>query len=233
MAEIDVILPTYNHSDFLLRAIDSILKQTFQDFKLIIVNDGSTDKTKEMLDNIPKNDKIKIHHHEKNKNLPNTLNTGHSIGDSPYCTWVSTDNISNKKHLELLYDFITKNNYDLVQGMWTWNKNGKKTLIDTRNWKKKFWGIGNLSPAFLYKRKVWEQYNYDSNFHGCEDLKFFIEVSLHPYNIGFLESDSLVEYFSIKNSISGRGTPECNNQFKLIEQNVILKKLGMIPPRRS
>ena len=55
MTSISIIIPTYNRSDFLMIAVDSILKQTFTDFELIIIDDGSTDNTKEIITGI--NDK--------------------------------------------------------------------------------------------------------------------------------------------------------------------------------
>lgn len=226
MKKIDVILPTFNQAEFIEKALESILKQTFQDFQLIIVNDGSEDKTKEKLSSI-KNPQITILHNEKNQGLPATLNIGHAAGNSPYCTWISTDNTCNPVYLERLYDHISKNSEcDLVQGSWHYNKNGKKQKINTKDWKNKFWGIGNLGPVFLYKRKVWETCNYDVDYYGCEDLKFYVDVSLFPFNIQFLESeDALIEYYNQKNSISGRNIP-LEKKFNRLEEEVIFPAIG-------
>jgi len=203
MSQIDVIMPTYNHASFLQRAIDAILDQTFTDFTFIIVNDGSQDNTKEILDKCS-DKRIEIIHNEKNKGLPASLNIGHVAGGSPYCTWVSSDNISYKNQLEVLYDYITKNNLDFVQSRWISKKEktGEIFYQDVRKIKDN-WGMATIGASFLYKRLVWETYKYDENLQCVEDLKFYLQAYLHPFKFGYIE-DFLMEYHIQPNSLSGR-----------------------------
>jgi glycosyltransferase involved in cell wall biosynthesis len=56
--KVSVIIPIYNRADLLPRAMSSVLNQTFQDFELIIVDDGSTDNTKQVVEEFQKKDKI-------------------------------------------------------------------------------------------------------------------------------------------------------------------------------
>jgi glycosyltransferase involved in cell wall biosynthesis len=88
---VSVILPTYNHGMFLEEAIQSVLVQEGIELNLIVVNDGSTDNTKEILSNYQDDPRIKIVHQE-NQGLPNALNTGLRLVKSEFITWTSADN---------------------------------------------------------------------------------------------------------------------------------------------
>jgi len=87
---VSVVLPTYNHLKFLPPAVESVLAQTYDDFELIIVNDGSTDGTREYLDSL-KDPRVRVIHQE-NKRLPEALNTGFRTARGELLTWVSSDN---------------------------------------------------------------------------------------------------------------------------------------------
>lgn len=75
MPKVSVIIPTYNRAKFLKRAINSVLNQTFKDFELIIVDDGSTDDTSEVIYNFG-DSRIKYIRYEKNKGAAVVRNTG-------------------------------------------------------------------------------------------------------------------------------------------------------------
>ncbi len=95
---ISVVLPTYNHLEFLPQAIESIRCQTFKDYELIVVDDGSTDGTQEFLDSL---DFFKMRViHQENKRLPGALNTGMSIARGELITWISADNFCSPYFLE-------------------------------------------------------------------------------------------------------------------------------------
>ena len=227
MAKIDVIMPTYNQSEFLLRAIPTILEQEFTDFEFFIVNDGSCDKTKSILDEkfSGKDGRLKIIHLEKNSGLPSALNIGHRAGNSEYCTWVSTDNISYKNQLKELYYCITRGNYDFVQSRWYSVKGDEKTPKNILNCKDN-WGFGNLCPSFLYKRLVWETYKYDENMLCTEDLKFYLQAFLHPFKFGYSD-EYLMEYYVQPNSLTSHRNPKRSARSMLHEiyQTVVLPKI--------
>ena len=212
MPQIDVILPTFNHRGFLNRAIPAILDQDFTDFSFIIVNDGSIDGTKQVLDQqyAHMDNRIVIIHNDRNMGLPAALNIGHRNGNSPYCTWVSADNISYKNHLSALYEHITKNDCDFVQSLWRGIDGNKSQVFDQREMTYN-WGFSNLGPSFLYKRTVWENYNYDENAMTAEDMKFFLQAFLHPFRFGFVE-ECLLDYYSQSNSLTSRGNPKRSHQ---------------------
>ena len=101
MSEISIVLPTYNGEQYISQSIDSILKQTFPDWELIIVNDCSTDHTLEIVKQYAEKDhRIKIVNNSINKKLPSSLNIGfqHSCGN--FLTWTSDDNLYHENAFE-------------------------------------------------------------------------------------------------------------------------------------
>lgn len=215
MSKIDVIMPTYNQAYFLESAVPAILNQEFTDFTLIIVNDGSKDNTEEELKKYESDSRVKVISYEKNKGLPSALNIGHSNGNSPYCTWVSTDNMSYKNHLKCLYECIENNDYDFVQGRWLAKFPTETHYQDIRMCTVN-WGLANLGPCFLYKKKVWETNKYDENMLCAEDLKFYLQAFTHPFKFGYVE-EYLLEYYIQPNSLTTRGNPNRRHKDMLNE----------------
>lgn len=85
-----IVIPTYNHLHFLPKAVDTALDQSFEDFEVIVVNDGSTDDTKQWLD-ARRHPKLRVIHQE-NKGPASAINTGMQAARGEYVTWMSADN---------------------------------------------------------------------------------------------------------------------------------------------
>jgi glycosyltransferase involved in cell wall biosynthesis len=183
-----------------------MLNQEFKDFAFVIVDDGSVDKTSNFLDKkYSKLDpRITIIHNVTNKGLPAALNIGHAIGKAPYCTWISTDNISRPNHLRALYETMIKGDCDFVQSAWLKILESKEKTVVNSGKGKGTWGFGNLGPSFLYKREVWETYHYDEDAMLVEDLKFYLQACCHPFKFKCID-DCLVEYYYQPNSLTRRG----------------------------
>jgi glycosyltransferase involved in cell wall biosynthesis len=120
MPKISIVMPTYNQGKFIKAAIDSILAQTFKDFELIIVDDGSTDNTGEML--VPYMG-ITIHDprlkfiYKKNGGTGSALNVGFDLATGKYETWFASDNIMYPTMLQELNDYLdTHPDIDYVYG---------------------------------------------------------------------------------------------------------------------
>ncbi len=107
---ISVVLPTYNRGDlFLKRAIDSILNQTFSDFELIVIDDGSTDQTRHILNIYQiKDPRIKVIYHQKNKGLVSSLNEGIEASRGKYIARMDDDDVSLPNRFEKQISFLEK-----------------------------------------------------------------------------------------------------------------------------
>jgi polysaccharide pyruvyl transferase CsaB len=105
---VSIVLPVYNGEAYLAEALDSILAQTYQHFEVIAVNDGSVDKTKEILDKYARQDnRIQVIHQE-NRKLPAALNRGFRLAKGEYLTWTSDDNRLKPEFLEKMVDCLTR-----------------------------------------------------------------------------------------------------------------------------
>jgi glycosyltransferase involved in cell wall biosynthesis len=118
---VTVILPTYNRVGLLARAIDSVLTQSFVDFELIIINDASTDGTKDFLDNLVKKDpRVRPVHNTKNNypDISKNLNEGLGLARGKYIARLDDDDYwCDKDKLKKQVDFLESHpGYVLVGG---------------------------------------------------------------------------------------------------------------------
>lgn len=115
--QLSVVLPCYNAAAFLQQAIDSVLKQTFRDFELIIVDDGSTDDSAKII--AKQNDsRIQIIRNEKNQGLIRTLNAGIASAKGKYIARMDADDVSRPERFEKQIAFLERNPATGVCGAW-------------------------------------------------------------------------------------------------------------------
>lgn len=105
---VSVITAVYNGEEYLQECIDSILNQTYTNFEYIIVNDGSTDRTKEILDRITDN-RVTVIHSEKNQGAATSLNIGIEKAKGKWIAIQDADDISRPTRLEKQMKYLEKN----------------------------------------------------------------------------------------------------------------------------
>ena len=93
MPKVSVLLPVYNAEKYLQEAIDSILRQTFTDFELLLINDGSTDGSEEVIRQYH-DDRIVYIKNDGNKGLIYTLNRGIEAAKGTYIARMDADDVS-------------------------------------------------------------------------------------------------------------------------------------------
>ena len=112
---ISIIVPVYKVEKQLNKCIESILNQTFKDYELILVDDGSPDNCGHICDEYEKKDsRIKVIH-KKNGGLSDARNAGLDIALGKYIGFVDSDDIIHPQMYEKLYNCINKSNLDIVQ----------------------------------------------------------------------------------------------------------------------
>ena len=113
---VSVIMPLYNAEAYLREAIDSILAQTYTNFELLLLNDGSSDKTEEICLSY-KDPRIKYHFH-KNIGLAGTLNKGLDLSTGVYIARQDQDDIAHKKRFEKQVNYLETHASVILLGTW-------------------------------------------------------------------------------------------------------------------
>ena len=110
---ISIVVPVYNVANFLDECIKTILDQSYDDFELILVDDGSTDESGSICDYYSKLDeRVKVIH-QKNGGLSDARNTGINISNGQFITFIDSDDYIAKDYIEKLYFSIIENNADI------------------------------------------------------------------------------------------------------------------------
>ena len=105
---ISVIVPAYNVEKFIGKCIDSILRQSFKDFEVLLIDDGAKDSTPEICDACAKKDsRIKVYHKE-NGGLSDARNYGIDRMQGKYVTFIDSDDYVDSGYFEYLYGLITQ-----------------------------------------------------------------------------------------------------------------------------
>jgi len=113
MPLLSIIIPVYNKEQFLENCFNSIFEQTFKDFELILINDGSTDGSGKICDDFKmKDDRIKVFHQE-NKGVSATRNLGIELSSGDYIGFIDADDEIEKDMYELLIRNIIDSNSDI------------------------------------------------------------------------------------------------------------------------
>lgn len=113
MCEISIIVPVYNVEKYLRKCVESILNQTFKDFELILVDDGSPDNSGAICDQYAKGDaRVRVIHKE-NGGLSSARNAGIEIAKGKYLGFVDSDDYIAEDMYEILYDNVIKENAEL------------------------------------------------------------------------------------------------------------------------
>jgi glycosyltransferase involved in cell wall biosynthesis len=178
MPDVSVIIPCFNHGHYIHDAIDSVLNQTFQNFEIIVVNDGSTDpQTNEILKKI-QHPKIKVLH-TSNQGLASARNNGIREAQAPIILPLDSDDKIDSSYLRKACDTM-KERYDI--GIVTCNasffgaKAGNWILHDYSEKKILFENV--IFSASFFWRHDWEKVKgYNPNMtSGWEDWDFWLSI---------------------------------------------------------
>ncbi len=183
MPYFSIIIPTYNRSSTILKTIESVLSQTFQNFEIIIIDDGSTDNTFEEIEHL-KTNKI-IYKRQKNNERANARNNGIALANGDYITFLDSDDLFYTAHLQIAYEAITtKNNPEVLHTRYEIiDQDGKviekKNILDS-NLNKNLISGNFMSCNGVFLRKdiaASNLFNEDRELSGLEDWELWLRIA--------------------------------------------------------
>lgn len=220
--KVSVLMPIYNRQDFLNESLDSILTQTYENFELILVNDGSTDQTEEII--LSKNDKrIRYLKNSKNLGIVKSLNKGLYFSTGEFVARMDSDDVSLSHRIETQINYLVENsNTDILGaalqiGVERANSNANSNIDGS------FPVVGNeyhkinllrfctlAHPTVVFKRESFLKNNlyYDRNSQYAEDYKLWADASINNLIIEDL-TEELVIYGIHDKQLSNT---HCNEQ---------------------
>lgn len=177
--QLSIIIPAYNSERTILRLLDSILSQSFRDFELIVIDDGSEDQTYQVLQKI-KDNRLRIYT-QSNQGPAKTRNRGIKLAQGQYIMFMDSDDYIDPGYLAKYYHAITSQKADLVIGGYKHLKNGKVDF--TRRLRpgqfSKYIVVGPVCK--IYRRAFIEQHQLSFlNTTASEDVYF--SVTLYSKN---------------------------------------------------
>jgi len=211
--KITVLMSIYNGEKNLYRSIDSILNQTFTDFEFLIIDDGSTDRTLEILQDY--NDpRIRIITNKKNIGLAKSLNKGLKIAKGKYIARQDSGDISHPERLKKQYYFLENNKeYGLV-GSWT-------EVIDENNNHIQYWKQES-EPELIF---------YILSFRNCLThtsvmFKRDFVIELNGYNERFKKSQDYELWYRISRMKKIYVIPEYLVKWRMVVEGISIKCKG-------
>lgn len=178
-AKVSVIVPCFNHSQFIIEALESVLNQTFENFECIIIDDGSTDNTKEIVERWIEGRNKFNYFFQENLGLSSARNKGISLSSGTFILPLDSDDRISENYLEKCVAILESNqNIKIAYGeaYFFGNSNNKWNLDEY-----KFEDILYKNMIFctgLFRKEDWKRVGgYDENLkEGLEDWEFWINI---------------------------------------------------------
>lgn len=229
--KISVVIPTFNRGHIVARAIKSVLQQTFKPLEIIVVDDGSTDNTTEVLKSYDA--KIKIIHQE-NRGVSAARNAGIAMASAEWIALLDSDDEWLPDKLSNHKIFLEKHKeYDIFQCEEIWVRNGRR--VNPRNKHKKYGGhifekclpLCIISPsAVIFKKALWQEMNgFDETFPVCEDYDMWLRVS-SKYPVGLDSTAAVIKYGGHKDQLSKSYPVMDSYRVKALEKQIQSGKLN-------
>lgn len=215
--KVSIIVPVYNTANYLDRCMESILRQTHTNLEVIIVNDGSTDKSADICNKYARIDRRVTVIHKKNAGVSSARNLGLDSAKGAYVTFIDSDDMVHSTLVSLLYDHITINNCDVsVCGTATFGegsmpydndpKESTKIISNDSAIANLLYAKGMTNSVFgkMFKTNLFDNVRFSPEFSYAEDL----DMTYRLFSMSRLVmTSSAKRYYYLKRGGSAMNSP--------------------------
>ena len=248
---VDVVIPTYNRAHVMKKAIESVLNQSYSNFILHIVDDGSNDETAEFLQEYSTHPKVKLYH-QSNAGVSSARNLAAFNSQGEWISFLDSDDEWLPTKLEKQISFLT--NHPACRFLHSeelWIRNGVRVNPKLKHQKNndnifvRSLDFCLISPStVIIRRDLFVEHNgFDNNFVVCEDYDLWLKI-LANEDIGFI-SDPLIkkhgghadqlstkfvamDYWRIKSLVNLYKAQSLSEEKKELIKNVLLNKSELL-----
>ncbi len=224
--DISVVIPTFNRRNLLKRAIHSVIKQTIEPREIIVIDNGSTDQTYQMVSSLFPDINYFT---EKKRGVSAARNKGIIESKSKWIAFLDSDDTWEPKKLEkqLEFSLLNQNKYRLIHTDEIWYRNNK--FLNQLNKHKKSGGdifknslkLCCISPssAFVNKQVFYDYGLFDENLEVCEDYDMWIRITSKE-EVGFLDSPLVLKYGGHSDQLSKKFWGMDRFRIEALEKNL-------------
>jgi glycosyltransferase involved in cell wall biosynthesis len=236
---VSVIIPTYNSASFLPQSVESVLHQTYANFEVIVVDDGSTDNTEAVLS--PYRDAIR-YIKKANSGPSGARNLGINEAKGEFIAFQDADDIWLPEKLQLQMDYLTSHPEiavlytDIIQ----FNHQGQLSF----GLQERYGSIPSgyifeellvnhavtLSTVIVYRSCIYEVGTFDESLIGAEDYNFYLRLA-RKFQFGFL-NQALVQKRLHLNNLSDNLDQMCEDEIKNLDKIALMFPDAHIPTRK-
>lgn len=234
---VTILLPVHDGERYIKEALDSCIKQTYENIEILVVNDASTDNTKNILNEY--GDRIRVLDIEKQNSLGSVLNIGIQASNGSYIARIDADDVMYPIRIEKQVEFLEANNdvvavggqIDIIDGNSNITGERRYALDDKDIRKTFFWSQPFAHPATTFRKDiVLEVGMYLEDLPKVEDVMFFFRLSTKGKFANL--PDKVIKY---------RITYNTESQAKMVDhfkrtskaRERVIKELGIKPTLRQ
>jgi glycosyltransferase involved in cell wall biosynthesis len=198
MPYFSIIIPSYNRAHIISRAIQGVLDQTFQDFEIVIVDDGSKDHTKEILKEYSDNFKIK-YVYQNNAGVCAARNTGAKQAEGEFLIFLDSDDTVEKSWLEDFYHLANQNKEWLFCSMKVVKQDSSEYMVSALSPYKNKKIKGNSIPgSWAIKKDIFLRVGlFDENMKFGENVELRFRLDTEKLSIGIIDNYNFTYFESI------------------------------------
>ncbi|KMQ52093.1 glycosyl transferase, family 2 [Chitinispirillum alkaliphilum] len=236
MPRISVIIPVYNRSGFIGRAIKSVLTQDFSDFELIVVDDGSSDSTADAISSFSNLRTLSL---SENRGVSCARNRGVEISNGQWIAFLDSDDQWLPSKLREQMEWLSQNpSINILQSREIWIRNGRR-VNPPRAFEKKqgdlfFESLERCSitpSSVLLKRELFDLHKgFDETLPACEDYDLWLRITIAE-KVGLVQKNHLIRYGGHPDQLSS--SVPCQDKFRVYAIEKILSSYNLDELKRQ